>query len=50
MNSADFDRLLVDTVRSTYPADEHDRFIDHVRGLIDLWKRDENSLHASAEG
>jgi hypothetical protein len=37
----DFDRLLVDTVRSTYPAHEQDRFIAHFRGLTSLWTRDE---------
>jgi hypothetical protein len=36
-----FDQLLVDTVRSTYPAHEQDRFIAHFRGLVDLWTRDE---------
>jgi hypothetical protein len=38
-----FDRLLVQTVRSTYPAYEHDRFIAHLRGLIDLWIADETA-------
>jgi hypothetical protein len=37
----DFDRLLVDTVRSTFPAHEHDQFIAHFRGLLALWARDE---------
>jgi hypothetical protein len=50
VNSADFDQLLIDTVRSTYPPHEHDRFVDHFRGLLDLWKRDESSLRASAQG
>ena len=36
-----FDRLLVDTVRSTYPAREHERFVAHFRGLVGLWVRDE---------
>ena len=38
---ADFDRLLVDTVRSTYPAHEHEHFVAHFRGLVDLWVADE---------
>jgi hypothetical protein len=42
-----FDELLVDTVRSTYPAHEHDRFIAHFRGLVALWVRDQA---APAEG
>lgn len=37
----DFDRLLVDTVRATYPAHEHERFLAHFRGLVDLWTKDE---------
>ena len=42
----DFDRLLVDTVRSTFPAHEHDHFIEHYRGLLGMWMRDEeNRLH-----
>jgi hypothetical protein len=39
----DFDRLLVDTVRAGYPAHEHDQFIAHLRGLLDLWVKDENT-------
>ncbi|MGZ6639697.1 MAG: hypothetical protein ACXVII_43610, partial [Solirubrobacteraceae bacterium] len=37
VSSADFDHLLVSTVQSTYPAHEHDRFIDHLRGLVGQW-------------
>jgi hypothetical protein len=39
----DFDRLLVDTVRATYPKHEHDQFIAHLRGLLGLWVRDESA-------
>ena len=35
-----FDELLVDTVRTTYPAAEHDRFVAHFRGLVGLWVAD----------
>jgi hypothetical protein len=42
----DFDRLLVDTVKSTFPAHEHDHFIDHYRGLLAAWARDERSGEA----
>ncbi|HEU5107025.1 MAG TPA: hypothetical protein VFT95_00470, partial [Micromonosporaceae bacterium] len=38
--SPDFDALLVDTVRATYPAHEHDRFLAHFRGLVGAWVRD----------
>jgi len=40
VESADFDRLLVDTVRATYPLHEHERFVAHFRGLLGLWARD----------
>jgi hypothetical protein len=39
----DFDRLLVETVQSTYPTHEHDQFVDHLRGLLGLWVRDESA-------
>jgi hypothetical protein len=35
--SPDFDKLLIDTVVSTYPPHEHERFAAHFRGLIGLW-------------
>jgi hypothetical protein len=37
----EFDRLLVDTVRSTFPAHEHDHFVAHYRGLLGAWASDE---------
>jgi hypothetical protein len=36
----EFDRLLVDTVRSTFPVHEHEQFVAHYRGLIAAWSRD----------
>ncbi|MGB9377207.1 MAG: hypothetical protein WCB04_06800 [Mycobacteriales bacterium] len=39
----EFDRLLIETVRSTYPAAEHDRFLAHFRGLLGAWVRDEQT-------
>jgi hypothetical protein len=39
----DFDQLLVDTVRSTFPSPEHDHFIEHYRGLLGTWVRDEQA-------
>ena len=41
IGSADFDRLLVGTVRSTYPAHEHERFVEHLRGLVAQWVREQ---------
>ena len=38
-----FDRLLVDTVRTTYPAHEHERFLAHFRGLVGMWVSDESA-------
>jgi hypothetical protein len=38
--SAEFDALLVDTVKATYPATEHDRFLAHFRGLLSAWLTD----------
>ena len=38
--SPEFDNMLIDTVRATYPVDEHDRFVAHFRGLIALWGKD----------
>jgi hypothetical protein len=40
VRSADFDDLLVGTVRATYPSGEHDRFVAHFRGLIGAWLAD----------
>jgi hypothetical protein len=39
--SADFDALLVDTVRATYPGHEQERFLAHFRGLLGAWVRDQ---------
>ena len=39
--SAELDRLLVATVRSTYPAHEQERFLAHFRGLTGQWVREQ---------
>jgi hypothetical protein len=39
--SPDFDRLLLETVRSTYPAHEQERFLAHFRGLVGQWVREQ---------
>jgi hypothetical protein len=36
----ELDGLLVETVRSTFPAHEHERFVEHYRGLMGSWARD----------
>jgi hypothetical protein len=40
VSSAEFDGLLVDTVRATYPAAEQERFLAHFRGLVGSWLGD----------
>ncbi len=40
VGSADFDALLVETVRTTYPRHEHEQFVAHFRGLIGQWLRE----------
>jgi hypothetical protein len=44
ISSPEFDRLLVDTVRSTYPAHEHERFVGHFRGLVGQWVRERGAV------
>ena len=43
VDGPDFDRLLVDTVRSTFPSHEHDHFVAHYRGLLGAWVTDERA-------
>ena len=40
VSSVEFRNLLDETVRGTYPAHEHDRFLGHFGGLLDAWVRD----------
>ena len=44
VTSGDFDRLLLDTVGPTYPPHEHEAFLAHFRGLLNLWARDHTSI------
>jgi hypothetical protein len=41
VDSDDFRDLLTQTIRSTYPEQEWDRFEGHFGGLTGLWMRDE---------
>ncbi|MEV4618116.1 hypothetical protein AB0J74_05265 [Asanoa sp. NPDC049573] len=41
VRSPEFDTLLVETVRNTYPVEEHDRFVAHFRGLTGAWVADQ---------
>ncbi len=45
--SPDFDKLLVETVRATYPEHEHEQFLAHFRGLTGMWVKDQQGLAAS---
>src|SRR5581483_4825957 len=46
VESPEFDRLLVGTVRSTFPAHEHERFVAHYRGLLSAWAHDQGAGRA----
>jgi hypothetical protein len=46
VGSLEFDRLLLDTVRSTYPPHEHERFVEHLRGLVGQWVREQGAQPA----
>ena len=46
--SEDFDRLLVQTVQTTFPAHEHEHFIGHYRGLLGAWAKDAANAQAQA--
>ena len=41
--SPHFDQMLVDTVTTTYPEHERERFLAHFRGLVGLWVTDESA-------
>jgi hypothetical protein len=43
IESDEFDQVLVETVTSTFPPHEHDQFIAHFRGLLELWTKDERA-------
>jgi hypothetical protein len=43
VESPQFDALLVETVRATFPAHEHDKFVPHYRGLLAAWARDQRA-------
>ena len=38
--SDEFDGLLVDTVRTTFPRHQHEHFVAHYRGLLGAWVHD----------
>jgi len=42
VSGPDFDRLLVETVQTTFPAHEHEHFVAHYRGLLAAWAGDQS--------
>jgi hypothetical protein len=44
--SADFDRMLTETVNMTYPEHERESFMGHFRGLVGLWVNDQKPVPA----
>jgi hypothetical protein len=44
VESAEFDRLLVRTVTSTFPAHEVEQFVAHYRGLLTAWAREQRRV------
>jgi hypothetical protein len=44
VESPEFDSLLVDTVRATFPAHEHEQMVARHRGLLGAWARDQHAL------
>jgi hypothetical protein len=41
--STEFDDVLVQTVRSTFPLHEQEHFVAHYRGLLAAWARDQSA-------
>jgi hypothetical protein len=46
VESQEFDRIIVDTVRNTFPEHEHEQFIAHFRGLLAAWAHDQRATAA----
>jgi hypothetical protein len=46
VGSADFDDLLVATVRGAFPAHEHEQMVAHYRGLLAAWAADQQATIA----
>jgi hypothetical protein len=42
VRSAEFDDMLVETVTTTFPAYEHEKFVSHYRGLLGAWADDQS--------
>ncbi len=44
VDGSDFDNLLIHTVRSTFPAHEHEQFAAHYRGILGAWVADQQAV------
>ncbi|MCP5099959.1 MAG: hypothetical protein GY943_30770 [Chloroflexi bacterium] len=43
VQTTEFDNMIVNTVRSTFPTHEHEQYIAHYRGLLDHWAQSEGA-------
>jgi hypothetical protein len=43
-----FDQLLVDIVRGTFPANEHDQMVERHRSLLGTWVREQTAAGPEA--
>ena len=50
VQSPEFDSLIVQTVRSTFPPHEYEQFVAHYRGLLGSWAAGERAAVAAAAG
>jgi hypothetical protein len=46
-DSAEFDALLVDVVKDTFPEDEHEEMVARHRGLVAQWVSEQPPVAAS---
>ncbi|HEX2240681.1 MAG TPA: hypothetical protein VHJ82_06030 [Actinomycetota bacterium] len=46
IESDEFDRLLLETVISTFPPHEHEKFVEHYRGIMAAWAKDQHNVAA----
>jgi hypothetical protein len=49
VEGSEFDRILVETVRTTFPAHEHEQFVGHYRGLLAAWAEDQRKEGTTGE-
>jgi hypothetical protein len=45
--SGEFDDVVVETVRTTFPPHEHEQFVAHFRGLVGAWTSDRRAAASS---